>query len=74
MLLLRNKDQQKNNLLASFATCLCRQMSELQAYHCMTPEQRTWLKCSVSVIPGNKLSLQELSQLIGIELLTSSFL
>ena len=22
--------------------------SELQAHHCMTPEQRTWLLCSVS--------------------------
>jgi len=27
-------------------------MSELQAHHCMTPEQRIWLLCSVSVIPA----------------------
>jgi len=29
MLLLRNKEQEYNNPLASFATCLCRQRSEL---------------------------------------------
>jgi len=29
VLLLRNKDQKYNNRLASFATCLCWQMSEL---------------------------------------------
>jgi len=44
-------------------------MSELQAHHCMTPEQRTWLKRSVNFMTANKLSLQDLSQLIGIELL-----
>jgi len=49
-------------------------MSELQAYHCKTPEQWTWLLRSVSVIPANKLSLQEINQLIGIELLTSNFI
>jgi len=49
-------------------------MSELQAHHCRTPEQWTWLLCSVSVIPANKPSLQELNQLIGIKLLTSNFL
>jgi len=47
--------------------------SELQAHHCMTPEQRTWLLCSVSVIPVNTRSLQELNQLIGTELLTPNF-
>ena len=26
-------------------------MSELQAHHCITPEQRSWLFCSVSPIP-----------------------
>ena len=36
-------------------------MSELQARHCMAPEQGTWLLCSVSVLPANKLSLQELN-------------
>jgi len=46
-------------------------MSELQAHHCMTPEQWTW---SVKVIPANKLSLQELNQLIRITLMTSDFL
>jgi len=30
VLLLRNKDQGYNNLLASFATCLCWQRSELR--------------------------------------------
>jgi len=48
-------------------------MSELQADYGMTPEQWTWLLCSVSVILANKLSLQELHQLIGIKLLTFAF-
>jgi len=43
-------------------------MSELQAHHCMTPEQWTWLWCSVIVVSANKLSLHEINQLIGIEL------
>jgi len=46
-------------------------MSEMQALHCMTPEQRRWLLCSVSVIPANKLSLQARNQLILALLLTS---
>jgi len=45
-------------------------MSELQAHHCITPEQCTWLLCSVRVMGANKLSLQELSQLFRIKLLT----
>jgi len=49
-------------------------MSELQAQHCMTPEQWTWLLCRVSVVPASKLLLQEINQIIGIELLTSNFL
>jgi len=49
-------------------------MSELRSHHCMTPEQRTWVLRSVSVVPVNKLSMQELNQLIGIELLTSNLL
>jgi len=49
-------------------------MSELQAQHCMTPKQWTWLLCRVSVVPENKLLLQEINKLIGIELLTSNFL
>jgi len=40
----------------------------------MISEQWTWLLCTVSVIPVNKLPLQELNQLIGIKLLTSGFL
>ena len=48
--------------------------SELQAHHCMTPEQWTWLLCSVSVIPENTVALQKFYQLIGIELLISCFL
>jgi len=47
-------------------------MRERQCQHCMTPEQRTWLLCSV--IPANKLSLQQVNELIGIKLLTSSFM
>ena len=34
-------------------------VSELQAPHCMTPEQWTWLLCRVGVVPVNKLLLQE---------------
>jgi len=49
-------------------------MSELQAQHCMTLEPWTWLLCSVSVAPANKLLLQEINQLIEIELLASNFL
>jgi len=49
-------------------------MSELQAQHCMTPEQRTLLLCRVSVVLANKLLLQEINQLIGIELQTSIFI
>jgi len=49
-------------------------MSELRSHHCLIPEQRTWLLRSVSVVPVNKLLMQELNQLIGIELLTSNFL
>ena len=48
-------------------------ISELQA-HCGMPGPWTWLLCSVSVSPANKLSLQELSKLLEIELLTLSFL
>jgi len=48
-------------------------MSELQAHHSMTPEQWTWLLCSVSFIPAKKFSLQEFSESIGIKLLTSGF-
>jgi len=50
MLLIRNKDQQQNNPLASFATrCEGKgaDMSEMQVHHSMTPEQRAWLMCSV---------------------------
>ena len=35
------------------------------AHHDMIPEQWSWLLCSVSVIPENKLALQELTQLIS---------
>jgi len=49
-------------------------MSELHAQHCMTPVQWIWRLRSVSVVPANKLLLQEINQLIGIELLTSNFL
>jgi len=49
-------------------------ITELQAQHCMTPEQWTWLLRRVSAVQANKLLLQEINQLIGIELLTSNFL
>jgi len=29
-------------------------MSELQAYHCMTPEQRTWLLCTGPMRGGTR--------------------
>jgi len=48
---------------------------QAHAHHCMTPaKQWTWVLCSVIVIPANKLSLQEVNQLMGIELLASGFL
>ena len=43
-------------------------ISELQASYYMTPVPWTWLLCSVSVFPENKLLLQEWNQLIEIEL------
>jgi len=43
-----------------------RDMSELQAHHCMTLQLWTWPLCSVSFIPAKTLSLQESNQLIGI--------
>jgi len=49
-------------------------MSELQAHQCITPEQWSWILWSVSTIPVNKVLLQELNRLIGIEMLTSDFL
>jgi len=48
-------------------------MSELKVHHCMTPEQWTWLLCSVSFIPAKKLSLQDSNQLIGIKMPISGF-
>jgi len=57
MLLLRNKDQQQKNPLTSSAARWS--ISELQAHSCMKPGLWTWLLCSVSVLPANKLSLQE---------------
>jgi len=76
MLLLRNKGQQQNNSLPSFATCFCRQssgFSELQAHNCILPKQWTWLLCSVSAICFNIRSLRESTQLIRIKLLISRF-
>ena len=49
-------------------------MSELQAHQCITPEQWSWILCSVSAIPVNKVLLQESNQLIEIKMLTSDFL
>ena len=50
------------------------EMSELQAHHCITPEQWSLLLCSVSAIPVNKVLLQELNRLIGIKMPASDFL
>jgi len=36
-------------------------MSELQAHHCVTPEQWSRLLCSVNATPVNKVLLQELN-------------
>ena len=71
MLLLHNKDQQSAPKLRNM---LLQAKERTQAHHCITPEQWTWLLYSVSVISANKLSLQELNQLIGIKLLTSDVL
>jgi len=38
-------------------------MSELQAHHCMTSEQRTWLLCSVGAILANKLSFARIKSI-----------
>jgi len=70
--LLRNTDQQQKNPLPSSATQWS--TSELQAPYCMIPVPWTWLLYSVSVLPANKLALQEWNQLIEIELLTTCFL
>jgi len=49
-------------------------MSESQAHHYITPEQWSWLLCSVSAIPVKNMLLQELNLLIGIKMLTSDFI
>jgi len=76
MLLLRNKDQQQNNPLATFATHLCRQRRGLEWTASSSLNDTTtvnWLLCSVSFIQAKKLSLQESNQLIGIKIPTSGF-
>ena len=47
---------------------------DMQAHHCITPEQWSWILCSVSATPVNKVLLQKLNQVIGIKMLTSNFL
>ena len=68
MLLLRNKDQQKKNLLQvrrrNGALVNCKVTTA--RHHDREPGS-----CAVCVLPANKLSLQELNQLIKMELLTS---
>jgi len=44
------------------SACKGADVSKLQAHQYMTPEQWTWRLRSVSVIPANKVSLQELNQ------------
>ena len=41
-------------------------MSELQLHHCITAVNSESGSCAVCVIPENKVSLQELTQLIGL--------
>jgi len=70
----------EQNSHPSFGSCLCRQtqrhgFGELHAHRCVLPEQWIWrLLCTVSVISENKLSSQELTNLIRIKLLISRFL
>jgi len=66
MLLLRNVEHRSQ--VSYPASVEGAHMSELQAHHCMTPVEWAWLLCSVSVIPANKPSLQDINQLIGIKL------
>jgi len=68
MLLLRNKDQQQNNPLVTFASNLCRQrrVHEWTASSPLHDTVWTWLLCNVSFKPAKKLPLQESNQLIGI--------
>jgi len=73
VILLRNKHQHQKKFAPNFGHAK-EWTSELQAHHCMTPEQWTWLLCSASVIPENTVALQKFNQSIGIELLTSCFL
>jgi len=48
-------------------------LSEPQVHQCMTLQLWTWLLCSASFIPVQKLLLQESNQLIGIKMSTSGF-
>jgi len=76
MLLLRNKDQRQKNPLPCSAWQWNRQLNCKLTHYCMTPGPCTNLalaQCE-SVLPENKLLLQELHQVIEIELLTSCFL
>ena len=74
MIFLRNKHQHQKKFAPKVWPRKGANTNELQAHHCMTPEQWTWLLYSVSVIPENTVTLQKFNQLIGIELLTSCFL
>jgi len=79
MFLLRNKSPTVEQSARKFRNLLlytgkAADMSEMQTHHCTTPGQWTCFLCTVGVIPANKLSMQELNQFIGIELLASGLL
>jgi len=59
ILLLHNKDNNSRTIRSQVWQPVSAgkgaDMSELQAHRCTTPELWTWLLCSVSVMPANKL-------------------
>ena len=65
MILLRNRDEQQNSVPSSAGPRKGAHTSELQDHYGMTPEPWKCVLYSVSIIAANKLSLQELHQLIG---------
>jgi len=77
MLLLRNKDQQQNNPLATFATHLCRQRrghewTASSSPHGIITVNLTLVQCEFHS-GKKKLSMQVSNQLNGIKMPTSGF-
>jgi len=76
VLLLRNKDQQQNKPLATFATNLCRrrrghEWTTSSSLHNTITVNLTLVQCEFHT--GKKLPFQESNQLIGIKMPTSGF-